>query len=70
MARPRVDAGVLDEVIDMARSDKVCLAQIRALHGLGPDLVQVLMCRELRPGRHVLWRKRLRRTRIRLGCYP
>ena len=60
MARTQPDAAMVGEVIAMALSDHVSFAQICALHGLGPDEVQALMRRELRPGSDVAWRKRVR----------
>ena len=53
----------------MALSDHVSFAQIRALHGLGPDEVQALMRRELRPGSDIAWRKRVRQFTDRRETY-
>ena len=53
MARTRPDAATVCEVIAMALSDHVSFAQIPALHGLGPDEVQALIRRELKPGSYV-----------------
>ena len=60
MARTKPDGATVGEAIAMALSDHVSFAQIRALHGLGPDEVQALMRRELRPGSDIAWRKRVR----------
>ncbi len=69
MARTRPDAATVGEVIAMALSDHVSFAQIRALHGLGPDEVQALMRRELKPGSYVAWRKRVRQFTDRRETY-
>lgn len=69
MAKPNPDAAAIGEVIAMALSDHISFAQIRSLHGLGPDQVQALMRRELRPGSYLAWRKRLRQFTDRRGTY-
>ena len=69
MARTRSDAAAVGEVIAMALSDQVSFAQIRALHGLGPDEVQALMRRELKSGSYVAWRKRVRQFTERREFY-
>lgn len=69
MARTRPDAETVGEVIAMALSDHVSFAQIHVLHGLGPDDVQDLMRRELKPGSYVAWRKRVRQFTDRRGSY-
>lgn len=48
------------EIIEMALSDHVSFAQIRALHGVSPDEVKALMRRELKPGSYWAWRRRVR----------
>ena len=53
----------------MALSDHVSFAQIRALHGLGPDEVQALMRSELKPGSYIAWRKRVRQFTERREAY-
>lgn len=53
----------------MVLSDQVSFAQIRALHGLGPDEVQALMRRELRAGSYIAWRKRVRQFTERREAY-
>lgn len=69
MARTKPDAATLGEVIAMALSDHVSFAQIRALHGLGPDEVKSLMRQELKPGSYVAWRKRVRQLTERREGY-
>ena len=69
MARLQPDAAAVGEVIAMALSDHISFAQIRALHGLGPDEVKALMRRELKPGSYVAWRKRVRQFTDRRECY-
>ncbi len=69
MAKTRPDAAAVGEVIAMALSDQVSFAQIRALHGMGPDEVQALMRRELRSGSYVAWRKRMRQFSDRREFY-
>lgn len=44
----------------MALSDHTSFAQIRALHGLGPDDVKALMRQNLKFGSYRAWRKRVR----------
>lgn len=44
----------------MALSDHVSFAQLRAVHGMGPDEVKALMRRELKRGSYLAWRKRVR----------
>lgn len=56
-----LDAGLVGEVIQMALSDHVSFAQIRAVHGLGPDQVKELMRTHLRGGSYRSWRRRVRR---------
>jgi uncharacterized protein (TIGR03643 family) len=55
------DAATIGEIIQMALSDEVSFAQIRAAHGLGPDEVKVLMRTHLAPGSYRAWRRRVRR---------
>jgi uncharacterized protein (TIGR03643 family) len=51
------------EVIEMALSDHVSFDQIRALHGLSQDQVEVLMRTTLKPGSYRAWRRRVRQFR-------
>lgn len=55
-----LSAGTLGEIIEMALSDHVSFEQIRALHGLSPSEVKVLMRQQLKRGSYVAWRKRVR----------
>ena len=62
-AQPRapLDAATVGEIIQMALSDHVSFAQIRAVHGLHHDQVKVLMRTHLAPGSYRAWRKRVRK---------
>lgn len=55
-----LDAATVGEIIQMALSDHVSFAQIRAVHGLHHDQVKVLMRTHLAPGSYRAWRKRVR----------
>jgi uncharacterized protein (TIGR03643 family) len=68
-ARPASDAGLIGEIIQMALSDHVSFADIRALHGLGPDQVKALMRSHLSPGSYRSWRRRVRRFADRRASY-
>jgi uncharacterized protein (TIGR03643 family) len=54
------DAAIVSEIIEMALSDHVSFAQIKILHGLGPDQVKALMRANLKPGSYRAWRARVR----------
>lgn len=56
----QLDPAILGDIIEMALSDHVSFAQIRALHGLGPDDVKALMRQNLKPGSYRAWRRRVR----------
>lgn len=56
-----LDAATVGEIIQMALSDHVSFAQIRAAHGLHHDEVKVLMRTHLAPGSYRAWRKRVRK---------
>ena len=60
MAGRDFDSPTLSEIIEMAMSDHCSFDQIRALHGLGPDEVKVLMRKNLKPGSYRAWRRRVR----------
>ncbi|TQM91690.1 DUF2805 domain-containing protein [Roseinatronobacter monicus] len=60
MTRPEQTPETISEIIEMALSDHVSFAQIRAQHGLGPDEVKTLMRKTLKPGSYRAWRKRVR----------
>lgn len=60
MTRPEPTPETISEIIEMALSDHVSFAQIRAQHGLGPDEVKTLMRKTLKPGSYRAWRKRVR----------
>lgn len=60
MTRPEPTPETISEIIEMALSDHVSFAQIRAQQGLGPDEVKTLMRKTLKPGSYRAWRKRVR----------
>lgn len=57
---PAQTAGTLGDIIEMALSDHVRFAQLRASHGLGPDEVKALMRQQLKRRSYVAWRQRVR----------
>lgn len=63
------DPTTLGEIIEMALSDHDSFDQIRALHGLGPDEVKVLMRQNLRSGSYRAWRRRVRAFADRRAVY-
>jgi uncharacterized protein (TIGR03643 family) len=63
------DAAFISEIIEMALSDHVSFAQIRALHGLSPDQVKALMRSQLSPGSYRAWRRRVRQFGDRRASY-
>jgi uncharacterized protein (TIGR03643 family) len=65
----RQDAAIISEIIEMALSDHVSFAQIRALHGLSPDQVKALMRSQLSPGSYRAWRRRVRQFGDRRASY-
>jgi uncharacterized protein (TIGR03643 family) len=58
-SHPKLSAGVVSEIIEMALSDAVSFDQLRALHGLGPDEVKALMRSQLKRGSYLAWRRRV-----------
>lgn len=64
-----LESAVVSDIIQMALSDKVSFAQIRALHGLGPDQVKALMRAQLAPGSYRAWRRRVRNFSDRRAVY-
>lgn len=66
---PERDAALIGEIIQMALSDHVAFADIRAVHGLGPDQVKALMRSQLSPGSYRAWRKRVRQFADRRARY-
>jgi len=66
---PTLDAAVIGEVIQMALSDHVGFAEIRAVHGLTPDQVKALMRSQLSAGSYRSWRRRVRRFSDRRAHY-
>ncbi len=69
MPKPPLDPATQSEIIEMALSDHVSFAQIRALHGVSPDEVKALMRRELKPGSYRAWRRRVRAFADRRAAY-
>ena len=55
-----LDVATVSEVVETALSDHVSFDQIRALHGLSQDQVEVLMRTTLKPGSYRAWRRRVR----------
>jgi len=68
-SQPAHGPDVIGEMIEMALSDHVSFAQIRALYGLGPDEVKALMRQQLKRGSYLAWRKRVREFSQRRGFY-
>ena len=69
MPRTGLDPATRSEVIEMALSDHVTFAAIKAQTGLDQDAVQALMRKELKPGSYRAWRKRLRAFAARRPVY-
>jgi uncharacterized protein (TIGR03643 family) len=69
MPKAPPDPATQSEIIEMALSDHVSFAQIRALHGVSPDEVKALMRRELKPGSYRAWRRRVRAFADRRATY-
>lgn len=69
MPRTGLDPATRSEVIEMALSDHVSFAAIKAQTGLDQDAVQALMRKELKPGSYRAWRKRLRAFTARRPAY-
>lgn len=69
MSNAPLDPAIESEIIEMALSDQASFAQIKALHGLGPDDVKALMRQRLKPGSYRAWRKRVRQFSDRRANY-
>lgn len=69
MSKSVLDPAVLSEIIEMALSDHASFAQIKALHGLGPDEVKALMRQNIQPGSYRAWRRRVRQFSDRREFY-
>lgn len=69
MGKPDLESATVSEIVEMALSDKASFADIRALHGLGPDDVKTLMRQELKPGSYRAWRRRVRAFSDRREAY-
>lgn len=59
----------LSEIIEMALSDEVRFADIRAQFGLSESEVKTLMRENLRPGSYRAWRRRVARFSDRRAHY-
>lgn len=57
---PPLDPATQSEVIEMALSDHVAFADIKAQHGLSEKQVKALMRSTLKTGSYQAWRKRVR----------
>lgn len=68
-SNPPLSDGVRSGIIEMALSDKVSFADIRAEYGLGESEVKALMRQSLKAGSYRAWRKRVRRLRDRRENY-
>ncbi len=55
-----MDDATRSEIIEMALSDHISFAEIKAQHGLGDAQVKTLMRETLKPGSYRAWRKRVR----------
>lgn len=55
----RLTAEAVDEIIEMALSDRVSFSQIQAVFGLRSHEVKRLMRTHLRRGGYIAWRARL-----------
>lgn len=69
MQKSDLDRAKVSEIIEMALSDAVSFANIRAVYGLGPDAVKQLMRNELKPASYRAWRKRVRQFSDRREVY-
>jgi uncharacterized protein (TIGR03643 family) len=57
--QPELSEAVISDIIQMALSDHVSFADIRAQHGLNDAEVKALMRTHLKPGSYRAWRKRV-----------
>jgi uncharacterized protein (TIGR03643 family) len=48
------------EIVEMALSDHISFATIKAQHGISPDEVKTIMRSTLKQGSYRAWRKRVR----------
>ncbi len=55
-----MDDATRSEIIEMALSDHISFAEIKAQHGLNDAQVKTLMRETLKPGSYRAWRKRVR----------
>jgi len=57
---PDLDPAIQSEIIEMALSDHVTFAEIKAQHGFSEDQTKAIMRKHLKPGSYRAWRKRVR----------
>lgn len=57
---PDLDEATKSEVIEMALSDHIAFADIKAQHGLSEKEVKAVMRSALKTGSYKAWRKRVR----------
>jgi uncharacterized protein (TIGR03643 family) len=69
MKSQSLDPATFGEIIEMALSDHVSFEQIRALHGVSPDEVKMLMRQNLKSGSYRAWRRRVRAFADRRAVY-
>ena len=60
---------IVSEIIEMALSDHVSFATIRAQHGVSPDDVKAIMRSTLKPSSYRAWRRRVRKFGDRREVY-
>jgi uncharacterized protein (TIGR03643 family) len=69
MSKHNLDDAILGEIVEMALSDSISFASIKAIHGLDADEVKAVMRRALKPGSYRAWRKRVRQFSDRRESY-
>lgn len=60
MPKHNLDEAAIGEIVEMALSDSVSFAGIKAVHGLDADEVRAVMRQALKPGSYRAWRRRVR----------
>ncbi len=55
-----LSASEVSEIVEMALSDHVSFAAIKAQHNVSPDEVKAIMRQQLKLGSYRAWRKRIR----------
>ena len=69
MPKHNLDEAALGEIVEMALSDSVSFASIKAVHGLDADEVRAVMRQALKPGSYRAWRRRVRQFSDRREVY-